>query len=106
MKSWLGQNSWHQIYRITHLTDVPFDFLRFRVPHRIVESGQSDAKSVESVIRAVDCDHGGSRVGLGNSSVSLLDDKNGCELIWWHGGGVVRLPGYKGVMRSLPALVS
>jgi len=63
------------------LTDVPLGFLRFVVPHRVVETVQPNSKSVEAVVTSVDLNGNGAGVSFGYAPVALHDDQLGPNLV-------------------------
>ncbi len=65
----------------TYLSDVSDDLLGRGVPHGIVEAADADPEAVESVIGAVDGQHGRSGVRFGHATIPLQHDEFGPNLI-------------------------
>ena len=60
---------------------MPLDLLRLGVAHGVLEARQPYPEPVEAVVRPVDCEDRGARVGLGHPPVPLQDDDLGPDLV-------------------------
>ena len=57
--------------KMVHLVDLSYRFFCADVSHRVIKSSHSDSESIKTLVTAIDSDHGGSGIRLGNTSVSL-----------------------------------